>query len=158
MVSQAKADLPSRDPAVRELRERFKAARAPTLEDLELGRYWTCKYLSATPDSRLQSTFPKYYKFLRTEGPNFVGVEDDSQQVELKLKRESLHIRYEFGGRGKTYGYDHVRVGPEGELLVEWAAPNCTLLTCVFFTLFQERSVEKTFRAAVGYRECRLGY
>jgi hypothetical protein len=69
------AGTPDEDPVVRQRRERFRHARAPTLEDLKLGKTWQCIAYCSEP-GKFDILGPvAAYRFLEFDG---VITNDDS--------------------------------------------------------------------------------
>lgn len=148
---EIRADSPARDEKVAELRSLFKRSRKPLPEDLHYGKIWTCEYRSALKGSREHSIFQNYYQFEPTETPNVV-LNRDGQAPVFRFSKRSLNGEYR--NNGKPFGVEHVRVTDKGDLIVEFTLPECDLLTCLFFGLVHDRSVDNYWQALLGYRVC----
>lgn len=148
----AHADQASKDPAVAFLRERFRYARAPKLEDLAQGQMWGCEYRSAEPDSRMHGNFPNAYRFdLTTAGT--IHAADDALGRGYVFTPSAL-VGKRASGKA-IFGEEHIRVANNGELLVEFALPECSGFSCLF-GLVREASLDNPWEALIGYSECRL--
>lgn len=148
----AHADEASMDPAVYRLRERFRSARVPKLEDLAPGQVWNCEYRSAVPGSSEYDFLPNSYRFER-QADGTVRSVNDSLSGSYAFASTALVGQKTWGPR--VFGEEHLRVGSQGELLVEFTLPECSWLACLFFVV-RDASVDNRLEAVVGYSECRV--
>lgn len=138
---------------VQELRARFKDAIAPTVRDLHLGEDWDCRYWSALEESGEEYSVPAYYRFMQSSDGRGIVLKDDPAMEPYRFTSTAL-VAAEKWGSG-TVGFDHIRIGEQGELLVEFTLPHCSGFGCLF-PLIRKSSVDDCWAFAIGYRECRL--
>lgn len=116
---QAIADLPSRDPAVDYLRDKFAAAKAPTLNDLQVNKSWNCTELWAVAPCLVYSEVSRWdisnqFKFRSIDGL----VSNDGAD-------EAKTFVFSTGGLSSGYvsplqaNLTVIRVTPEGDLVGE---------------------------------------
>jgi len=155
MSAEALADLPSRDPSVQAMRERFKRGHVPSEAELGFGRSWRCAHRSALQGSHEYGWFSSYFVFAAGEEAGTVRHLSSSQAPVFRFTPTALIGEYEFGG--EVSAIDHVRAGDDGVLLVETTSPNCfDPLACVFFGWVQARAIDNYWQGVIAYRECVL--
>ncbi len=67
-LTDAHADVPSKDRVVAHLQKEFGAAVSPSREQLNFGKYWSCDQFRATPKSSGVTKFPSILRFESVDG------------------------------------------------------------------------------------------
>lgn len=115
----------------RALREEFRMAKRPSLADLRLGQNWYCMhYITNSTGFHFGSAPRPEYRFTQsTNSPMYFSSPSFQGGQKMDFTRAYDPIRNEYSefsgwsGRGETQQAAHVRVRPNGDLVVERTSP-----------------------------------
>lgn len=117
--SVAIAGTPDQDPIVKSIRDRFELARTPTMQDLQLGKTWVCKYYTAMKDSFISDGPTDSFKFSEFDG----RIQNDLKLFlisEFSYQNDTLFGFYD----RERINFLYLRVAQDGDLLWEVSGPS----------------------------------
>lgn len=115
-ILAADLGLPSEDPIVKNLRDRFEQAKAPS-EDEILGKSFRCKEISAKKGDFSKSTFPDDLTFSQFDG-FFVVHQNNSKMNGHMLVNNGKELI----GSTRTPQYMSFRIDDKQNLIAEWTS------------------------------------
>ncbi len=104
--------LPSQDPVVKMLREKFKVSTQPTIEELKLGKSWHCKEFAAYKDSFRVIESKNTFKLATFDG--LITSTGTARSNNMAFDGNALA-----GVRTSDRGLFFIRVSSDGDLVVE---------------------------------------
>ncbi len=108
--------LPSQDPVIRMLRNKFETSKEPTVNQLILGKFWDCKEFNAFKDSFKSSTISDALKFSQYDG--LIVNAGTGRITNMIFDGTALT-----GLRSTDHGMVFIRASENGDLIIENTTP-----------------------------------
>lgn len=119
---EALAGLPSQDPNISNLRGLFQQGRNPAIQDILLGKEWSCSESFAVKNDFRVLEHPRFLVFQDMGLPDYVSNTGKNRISLFAFRPEGLAGAYrEYAGGTRMHYFLYLRMMENGGILAEWS-------------------------------------